>query len=83
MSRALESRLRRIERSIGKVSSSPAAIEAWINHAMDDPAFLVEEIRLHPGRPGSHLASVNAELLELVPFLAAGGMMPNSCRGLR
>lgn len=83
MTRALESRLDRFERRTRKAGSSPAAIEAWINRCLDDPAFMVDQIRLHPARPGSHAAAINAELLDLAPWIAAGGMLPHSCRGNR
>ena len=81
MTRALESRLDRFERRIRKANSSPAAIEGWINQCLDDPTFLEEEIRVHPGRPGSHLAEVNAALLAAIPFIRSGGMMPPPRRG--
>lgn len=65
MSRALHRRLDRLERGSFNIGR-------WVDQALEDPAFLEEEIRLHPGRPGSREERVNAELLALGPWEPLG-----------
>lgn len=65
MSKALHRRLLKLE------SRRPGGFdgEAWINRCMVDPVFLVESIRANPAPPGSRMASIQAELLELAYIL--------------
>ena len=64
-------RVQNLERKIRRVDA-----EVWINRCLKDPEFLVEHLKLHPARPGSPQAAISAELLELVPWIRAGGMEP-------
>ena len=61
MTRALARRLQRLEARRGCGTFG----EVWLDRCLNDPAFLRDQIRLHPGPVGSREAAIDAELLAL------------------